>query len=153
MSQQGPFLYDEEPEPRSTGTPRSRRGLLVAILLGTVLVAVAAAVAMPLVKGSAGEQASEVTGVFVAALQQDDVETAYQLLCRDERARLRPDAVAGEYLQPGSATIADADDAERGGRAAQRVEVRWTSGDAVTSTFVTVVNEDGAHVCGTTPAG
>jgi hypothetical protein len=153
MTQQGPYLYDEGPEPLHTGAGRSRRGLLVLILLGTVLVAVAAVVALPLLKGSAGEQASEVAGVFVAALQQGDDQTAVELLCEDERARLQPADVAGEYLRSGTAEIGDVRDAELGDRPAQRVEVRWTDGDAVTSTFLTVVNEDGAHVCGTASTG
>jgi hypothetical protein len=153
MTQSGPYLYDEGPEPLHTGTGRSRRGLLVVILLGTVLVAVAAVIALPLVKGTAGEQASEAAGVFVAALQQGDVETAYGLLCADERARLQPGQVAGEYLRPGTPTIGDPTDADLGDVPAQRVPVRWADGGAVTSTFLTVVNEDGAHVCGTTPAG
>jgi hypothetical protein len=150
---QGPYLYDEGPEPLHTGAGRSRRGLLVAILLGTVLVAVAAVVALPLVRGTAGEQAGEAAGVFITALQKGDDETAYDLLCADERARLQPAQVAEEYLRPGTATIGDVSDADLGDRPAQRVPVRWTDGDAVTRTFLTVVNEDGAHVCGTTSAG
>jgi len=144
----GPYLYDEGPEPLHTGTPRSRRGLLVAIFLGTVLVAVAAAVALPILRGSAGEQATEAASVFVAALRQDDTETAYNLLCVDERARLKPGAVAAEYLRSGTPQVGSAADADREGQPVQRVEVRWIDGGAVTSTFLTVVNEDGAHVCG-----
>jgi hypothetical protein len=83
--------------------------------------------------------------VFFAALQQGDTETAYGLLCTDERARLKPEQVAAEYLQPGTPTIEKATDAGT----TERVTVRWTEGGAVTRTFLTVVNEDGAHVCGT----
>jgi hypothetical protein len=150
---EGPYLYDEGPESLYKGAGRSRRGLLVAILLGTVLVAVAAVVALPLIKGTAGEQATQASSVFLAALRQGDDETAYGLLCADERAHLQPGQVAGEYLRPGTPTIGDATDADLGNVPAQRVAVRWTDGDAVTSTFLTVVNEDGAHVCGTAPAG
>ncbi|WP_448624553.1 Rv0361 family membrane protein [Geodermatophilus sp. URMC 64] len=145
----GPYLYDEGPEDLHTGTGRSRRGLLVAIFGGTVLVAVAAAVALLVVRGSAGEQATEAAGVFLAALQQDDVETAYGLLCADERARLQPADVAAEYLRPGTPRIGDT--TEDGD--AQQVEVRWTDGDAVSSTVLTLVNEGGARVCGTAAAG
>jgi hypothetical protein len=123
------------------------------ILLGTVLVAVAAVVALPLVTGTAGEQASQAAGVFVAALHQGDTETAYSLLCTDERARLQPDQVAGEYLRPGTPAIGDATGADLGGTPAERVAVRWTDGEAVTRTFLTVINESGAHICGTTTDG
>jgi hypothetical protein len=141
----GPYLYDEGPEPLHTGEGRRRGRLLVVILVGTVLAAVAAAVALPLVKGTAGEQSTQAAQVFFAALQQGDTETAYGLLCTDERARLKPDEVAAEYLQPGTPTIEKATDAGT----TERVTVRWTEGGAVTRTFLTVVNEDGAHVCGT----
>ena len=141
----GPYLYEEGPEPLHTSPGRSRRGLLVAILLGTVVVAVGFVVALPLVKGTAGEQSTQAAQVFFAALQQGDTDTAYGLLCTDERARLKPDQVAAEYLQPGTPTIEKATDAGT----TERVTVRWTEGGAVTRTFLTVVNEDGAHVCGT----
>jgi hypothetical protein len=146
---QGPYLYDEGPEPLHTGPGRSRRGLLLAILLGTVVVAVGFVVALPLVTGTAGEQSTQAAQVFFAALGQGDTETAYSLLCTDERARLQPDQVAGEYLQPGTPTIEKATDAGT----TERVTVRWTDGSAVTRTFLTVVNEDGAHICGTTSDG
>jgi hypothetical protein len=149
----GPFLYDEGPEPLHTGAGRSRRGLLVVVFLGTVLVAVAAAVALPLLRGTAAEQAGEAAGVFVAALQQGDTETAYGLLCAEERARLAPEQVAVEYLRAGTPRIGEVADDEFAGRTAQRVEVRWTDGGAATTTFLTVINADGAHVCGTTTAG
>jgi hypothetical protein len=149
----GPYLYDDDPVPLHTGTPRRRRGLLVAVFGGTALAAVALAVALPLVRGSAADQATEAATVFVAALRAGDTGTAYQLLCDAERARLRPDDVAGEYLRPGTGRVAGAEGEERAGRPAQRVEVRWTDDGAVSSTFLTVVNESGAHVCGTTATG
>ena len=49
----GPFLYDEGPEPIHTGAPRRRQGLLLWIFGGTALVAVLMVVLLPLVKGSA----------------------------------------------------------------------------------------------------
>jgi hypothetical protein len=33
------------------------------------------------------------------------------------------------------------------------VTVDWTDGGAVTRTFLTVVNEGGAHICGSTASG
>jgi hypothetical protein len=149
---EGPYLYDEGPESLYKGAGRSRRGLLVAILLGTVLVAVALVVTLPLVKGTPGEQAGEAARVFVAALQKGDDETAYGLLCADERARLQPEQMADEYLRAGTPRIGGATEGT-GGPPAERVEVRWTDGGAVTSTFLRVVNEGGAHVCGTTSGG
>jgi|tagenome__1003787_1003787.scaffolds.fasta_scaffold19343801_1 hypothetical protein len=150
---EGPYLYDEGPEPLHAGVGRRRRGLLVAILLGTVLVAVAFVVALPLVKGTAGEQATQAAGVFVAALRQGDTETAYGLLCADERSRLEPGQIADTYLRPGTPTIGAATDTDLRGTPAERVAVRWTDGGAVTRTFFTVVNEGGAHICGTTASG
>ncbi|MGY1616698.1 hypothetical protein ACI797_08120 [Geodermatophilus sp. SYSU D00691] len=147
---QGPYLYDEGPEPLHTGAARSRRGLLVVVLGGTVLAAVAAALALPLVKGSADEQAREVAGVFVAALQQGDTETAFELLCESEQARVAPDRLADEYLVPGTGEVVGAEDGEG---SAQRVEVEWTDDGAVTSTFLTVVSQGGAKVCGTSSSG
>jgi hypothetical protein len=146
---EGPYLYDEDPETPFKGAGRSHRGVLVAILLGTVLVAVGFVVALPLVKGTAGEQSTEAAQVFFAALQAGDTDTAYGLLCADERARLLPGQVAAEYLQPGKPTIDGATDEGT----TERVTVRWTDGGAVTRTFLTVVNEDGAHLCGTSTDG
>ena len=139
---QGPLLYDEDPETPFTGTPRNRRGLLVALGLGTVLVAVAAVVAMVLIRGTADEQATEAAGVFFAALQKDDLETAYGLLCADERARLQPEDVAGAYVHEGTPEVVGSSDGDDG---AQLVEVRWSD----TTTELTVVSEQGAHICGT----
>jgi hypothetical protein len=149
----GPYLYDEGPAELHTGTPRSRKGLLFGIFGGTVALAVAAVVALPLVTGSPAKQSKEVAGVFIAALAQGDTETAYDLLCDDERARLQPGDLAAAYLRPGTGKVAGASDAQRGDVPAERVEVRWTDGGTVTSTFLTVINESGAHVCGTSPTG
>ena len=149
----GPYLYGEGPEPLHTGTPRSRKGLLVGVFTGTVAVAVAAAVALPLLTGSAGKQATETAGVFVAALQKGDTGTAYELLCDDERARLKPGDVAAVYLRPGTGTVAGSSDAELSSLPAQRVEVRWTDGGTVARTFLTVINQSGPHVCGTSASG
>ena len=149
----GPHLYDEDPEPLHTGTPRTRNGLVLGVLGGTVAVAVAAVVALPLVKGSGEDQAREVVGVFFAALDAGDTETAGGLLCESERDRGDAEAVAAGYVQPGTAEIADVTPGEVDGTDVQRVLVRWDDGAAGTETTVTVVLEDGPRVCGSTPAG
>jgi hypothetical protein len=150
---EGPFLYDEGPAPLHTGTPRSRKGLLTGILVGTVGVAIAAVVALPLITGSAADQSKQVAGVFVAALSQGDTETAYDLLCDDERARLQPGDVAATYLRPGTGAVVHATGTHLGDLPAERVEVRWTDGASVSSTYLTMINQSGARVCGTSATG
>jgi hypothetical protein len=147
---EGPHLYDDDPSPLHTGSPRAARGLILAILGGTVAVAVGMAVGLPLVKGTPEEQAREVTGVFLQALAQGDVETAHQLLCSTERARLAPGSVADEYAAGGRGEVAGTRAAEAGGEPVQRVEVGWSDGSSST---LTVVGEDGARVCGTSAGG
>ena len=142
----GPYLYDDDPAPLHTGTPRPARALILAVIGGTVAVAVGMAVGLPLVKGSPEEQAREVSGVFLAALAQDDVETAYGLLCAEERARLAPEAVPTEYAPGGTGEVTGATADEVGGAPVQRVEVAWSDGSTST---LTVVSEQGARVCGT----
>ena len=140
----GPFLYDDEPAPLHTGTPRRRQGLLIALVVGTTLVAVGMVLAMFVVRGSPEEQAQEVVGVFLAALGQDDTETAYQLLCEEERARIAPDDVAAEYLGEGAGTVRDAE--ATGDEGALHVRVEWAGGGA---SHVVVIGESGPRVCGT----
>jgi hypothetical protein len=143
---QGPYLYDDDPAPLHTGTPRPARALILAVIGGTVAVAVGMAVGLPLVKGSPEEQAREVTGVFLAALAQDDLETAYGLLCDEERIRLVPQAVPTEYAAGGSGEITGTIADEVDGAPVQRVEVVWSDGSTST---LTVVSEQGSRVCGT----
>jgi type II secretory pathway pseudopilin PulG len=143
---EGPYLYDEGPTPLHTGTPRRRRGALVAILAGTVLVAILMVVALPLVQGTAKDQAQQVAGVFVAALAKGDTETAYGLLCDSERARLQPADVGPAYLGPGTGHVVDT----RKSGSDEAVVVRWS--DASTSTL-TLVSQGGARVCGVHPGG
>jgi hypothetical protein len=143
----GPFLYDEGPEPLHTSPGRSRQGLLLWVFGGTALVAVLMVVFLPLVKGSAEDQSREVVGVFLAALGKGDNETAYQLLCEDERAGLAPDEVGPRYLGDGTGEVVSSSDDRVDGDPVQRVEVEWSDGS--TSDF-TVVNADGPHVCGVT---
>jgi hypothetical protein len=140
----GPYLYDDDPAPLHTGTPRRRQGLLLAILAGTVLVAVGMVAAMFLVKGSPEEQAQEVAGVFLAALEQDDTETAHQLLCQAERANLSPAGVPEAYLDATPGRVVGSDAA---GEGQLRVEVRWADGSM--SQWI-VISEDGPRICGTT---
>jgi len=146
----GPFLYDEGPEPLHTGAPRRSGKVLVLVFGATVLVAVLMAVLLPLVKGSAGDQSREAVGVFLAALGKHDTETAYQLLCKQEQAKVSPDGVAGRYLGPGTGAVVGVSDATFGGDPAQHVRVEWGDGSRTT---MTVVNVDGPHVCGVTPTG
>jgi hypothetical protein len=140
----GPYLYDDDPAPLHTGTPRRRQGLLIAILAGTVLVAVGMVAAMFLVKGSPEEQAQEVAGVFLAALEQDDTETAHQLLCQAERANLSPDSVPQAYLDATPGRVVGSGAA---GEGQLSVEVRWADGSM--SQWI-VISEDGPRICGAT---
>ena len=140
----GPYLYDDDPVPLHTGTPRRRQGLLLALLAGTVLVAVGMVAALFLVKGSPEEQATEVAGVFLSALEQGDVETAHQLLCEAERAELPPEALGSTYLAETPGRVAGA---EAAGSGQLRVQVRWADG---TTSEWTVISESGPRVCGTT---
>ena len=140
----GPFLYDEGPEQLHTGTPRRSGKLLVLVFGATAVVAVLMAVLLPLVKGSPEDQAREVTGVFLAALDKHDTETAYGLLCEHERQRLQPGEIADEYLDgTGVGRIVSV---ERGKDAdSRRVEVEWPGGGRAT---YDVVSTDGLRICG-----
>lgn len=140
----GPYLYDDDPAPLHTGTPRRRQGLLLALLAGTVLVAVGMVAALFLVKGSPAEQAREVAGVFLSALEQGDVETAHQLLCQAERAEVPPGDLAAAYLAETPGRVAGV---EAGGEGELRVRVSWADGSTAEWT---VVGESGPRVCGTT---
>ena len=149
MSSTGPFLYDDDPmPPLHTGTPRRRQGLLLAIFGATALVAVLMVGGILLVKGSGEEQAQQVAGVFTAALSQGDVETAYDLLCDDERARVAPEALAAAYLQEGEPAVTGSRPGEYDGNPAQLVGVRWGEGADATTTELVVVPEGGTKVCG-----
>ena len=142
-STQGPFLYDDGPAPLHTGTPRRANGLLLWIFGGTAAFAVLMVVLTLALKGSGEEQAQEVTGVFLAALAQDDTETAHELLCQDERLRLAPDEVAGAYAGEGAGEVATT----RKDGDARLVGVRWADGQ---TTELTVIGQDGLRICGTT---
>ena len=146
MTSQGPFLYDDGPEPLHTGAPRRSGKLLVAIFGGTVVVAVLMVLALPFVRGTGEEQARQSVGVFLAALEQGDTTTAYELLCAEERGRIEEDDVASTYLAGGNGRVTGAE--EDGGTV--QVRIAWDDG---TDTTVDVVNEDGARICGLASAG
>ena len=142
----GPFLYDDDPAPLHTGTPRRRPALLLAIFGGTAAFAVLMVVLMTVVRGSGEEQAQEVAGVFLKALAQDDTQTAHELLCQEERVRLSPEEVAGAYLREGTPELGPVrDDGD-----ARLVPVEWSDG---TTTELTVIGENGPRVCGVSAAG
>jgi hypothetical protein len=105
-------------------------------------------VLLRVLSGSAADRAEEVGGVFVAALSQGDTETAYQLLCSSERARLQPADLAGAYLHQGTPQVIGSRDAG-GGQTARLVDVRWGTGATATSTELVVVPDNGSQVCGT----
>ena len=147
----GPFLYDEGPEPLHTGSPRRSGKFLVLVFGATAVVAVLMAVLLPFVRGSAGDQSREVVQVFLAALDRGDDDTAFQLLCAEERAELASDEVAGRYLAgDGPGEVVAVSDDEVDGDPVQRVQVAWDGGS---SAEFTVVNSDGPHVCGVTVPG
>jgi hypothetical protein len=142
----GPHLYDDGPEALHTGTPRRRNGTLVAIFGGTAALGVAMVVALPLVKGSGEEQARETVGVFLAALQAGDTETAGDLLCAAERDGVDVADVLPAYEHPGTGEVVGVEDGTLGDQDSREVRVRWDDGAEAT---LTVVLEDGPRVCGT----
>jgi hypothetical protein len=87
-----------------------------------------------------------VAGVFLAALAQDDTETAHELLCQDERRRLSPEEVAGAYLGEGTGELGSV----REDGDALLVPVEWSDGE---TSELTVIGENGPRVCGVTGAG
>jgi hypothetical protein len=108
-----------------------------------VLVAVLMVVLTLVLRGSGEDQAKEVSGVFLAALAQDDTDTAHALLCEEERRRLAPGDVAGAYLGEGTGEVG----AARQDGDARLVRVEWADG---TASELTVIGEDGPRICGTT---
>ncbi|NEK86693.1 hypothetical protein GCU60_13150 [Blastococcus saxobsidens] len=141
----GPFLYDDDPAPLHTGTPRSMQGWIVGGIVGIALFAAAMVGFLYLVKGSPAEQSTQSAEVFVASLSDGDIETAHQMLCEEERARLTPDQVAGEYLGAVPGEVGEVRDDEVEGAAVQLVSVSWADG---VTTELRVVSEDGPRVCG-----
>ena len=144
----GPFLYDDRPEPLRTGTPRRRPVLLLVIFGVTTLLAVLMVLALPLINGSPADQAKQTVGVFLTALGRGDATTAYQLMCTKEQARLKSADVPAAYAGSATGTVTGAAEGPEG--RTQQVSVRWSDGS---TTRITVVSEDGAHVCGTNRPG
>jgi|SRR4051812_28335665 hypothetical protein len=144
----GPYLYDEGPAPLHTGTPRRRPWLLLALLAGTIVVAVGMVFALFVVRGSPGEQAEEAVGVFLSALDQGDTETAHGLLCQAVRDETPAGEVPAEF--EGAAPGEVVGSTEVDGGAAYDVEVRWDDG---ATSSIRVINEGGARLCGINPAG
>lgn len=146
----GPYLYDDGPEQLHTSGPRRRSGLLGALLGGTVLLALVAVVLMSAVRGSPTEQAEEAVGVFLAALDQGDGETAHALLCEDVRAEFEPARVPAEYEQSVPGEVVGSTERDVDGVPVVQVEVRWADGG---TSEIVVVNEGGPHVCSNPAAG
>jgi hypothetical protein len=146
----GPDLYDDGPEQLHTSAPRRRTGLLVVLLGGTVLLALVAVVLLLVVRGSPTEQAEESVGVFLAALDQGDGETAHALLCEDVRAEFEPGRVPAEYEQSVPGEVVGSTERDVDGAPVVEVEVRWADGG---TSEIVVVNEGGPHVCSNPAAG
>ena len=149
---QGPFLYDDDPAPLHTGTPRNRNGTLIALIGAAVLVAVLMVGGTVLFTGTASEQSEEVAGVFTRALAAGDTETAYGLICDAERGRIPPDQLAGDYLQPGTPEVTGSRADRVDGEPVRYVQVRWDDGGSSTTSELTLVPAGGTSVCGTGPA-
>jgi hypothetical protein len=142
---QGPFLYDDGPAPLHTGTPRRRQGLLLLIFGGTIVAAFLMVGLSLWIKGSPDDQAREVAGVFLDALEERDTETAWSLLCEEERARVPAEGVAAEYQLADDGVITSVAGADMNGTPARQVGVEWS--DGTRSRFV-VISEDGPRICG-----
>ena len=142
----GPFLYDDDPAPLHTGTPRRRNGLIVALLGGTVVVALLMVGATYWLKGTSEDRAREVVGVFLAALEQRDTETAHQLLCDAERARVPADSVVAEYARAESGEVTTVTEEDGRDGVVREVGVEWSDG---TESVLLLVSEDGPKICGT----
>ncbi|MEU2351245.1 hypothetical protein [Modestobacter sp. NPDC049651] len=142
----GPYLYDDGPAPLHTGEPRQRNGLILVILAATVAAALLAVGAMWLVHGSSADQAEETASVFSKALAADDTETAYALLCDDERARLTPAELPDEYGHAGTPEVTGS--RQSGEDSRRLVDVRWDGAGGGDTTRLLVVPEGGGKVCG-----
>ncbi|MGY1746458.1 hypothetical protein [Blastococcus sp. SYSU D00695] len=142
---EGPFLYEEGPEQLHTARPRNRNGLLLGIMLATIVVGVAMVLLLPVVKGSPDERATAAVTVFYASLADGDLDTATQMLCLAERARLADTEPGGDYLLGSDPEVTGSTEAEEDGESVRHVTVEWADGSTAT---VTVVPEDGPRVCG-----
>jgi hypothetical protein len=143
----GPYLYDDGPSSLHTGTPRSRRGLLLALFGATIAVAVLMVVTLPLIKGTPAKQARDTVGVFLRALAAGDDETTHQMLCTAEQARLPAADVAGTYGGALPGRVTGSTETQAGGSTVEHVTVRWVDGR---TSRITVIGESGPHLCGVT---
>ena len=145
MTTNGPYLYDDNPEPLHTGTGRNRNWTIILLLGLTVLLAVGTIVGMYVFRGSPEDEAKQVAGVFVAALAAGDDETASGLLCEE----LSPTPEAGvEALEPYRATaggtVGVPQEEQTGDGLIMVVPVRSDAGE----TELVLVPEGGPRVCG-----
>ena len=99
-----------------------------------------------LIKGSPSEQAQQAVGVFLASLAAGDTQTAHELLCEAERARIPEAGVAPEYGVRGKGQVTGSQEVVSHGRQVQQVDVRYSDG---TTSVLVVVLEDGPRICGT----
>ena len=142
----GPYLYDDDPAPLHTGTPRNRNWTIVVLMGLTVLLAVGTVVGMFVFRGSPEDEAKQVAGVFVAALAAGDDETASGLLCED----LTPgDTAAADALEPyrglAGGTVGKAQEEQTDDGPVIAVPVRSADGD---DAELVLVPEGGPKVCG-----
>jgi hypothetical protein len=140
----GPYLYDDNPEPLHTGTPRNRNWSIVALLVVTVLLAVGTVVGMYVFRGSPSDEAQERAHVFLAALAADDSETAAALLCEKAREGRTDDQAIEPYAALSSATAGKAREVEEDGKPVVIVPVAGGG----TSTELVLIPEGGPKVCG-----
>jgi hypothetical protein len=150
VSTQGPYLYDDGPSSLHTGTPRRRRGLLLALFGATIVVAVLMVVTLPLIKGTPAKQARDTVGVFLRALAAHDSTTTHQMLCTAEQTRVPAADVAGTYGGALPGRVVGSTESRNGGTTVERVDVRWADGH---TTRISVIGENGPHLCGATPGG
>ena len=141
----GPYLYDDDPAPLHTGTPRTRNWSIVILLALTVLLAVGTVAGMYVFRGSPADEAEERARVFVAALGADDLETASGLLCEEERDGRTAEEALEPYGAAAGGTVGEAREDEVDGGPVQVVPVR--AGDGTTAELL-LVPEGGPKVCG-----
>ena len=145
MSTNGPYLYDDNPEPLHTGTGRNRNWTIIVLLGLTVLLAVGMFGGMYVFRGTPEDEAKQVAGVFVAALAAGDDETASGLLCEDLSPT--PDAAVealGPYRATAGGTVGAPQEQQTDDGLVMIVPVRSDAG----ATELVLVPEGGPKVCG-----
>ena len=141
----GPYLYDDEPAPLHTGTPRTRNWSIVVLLGLTVLLAVGTVVGMYAFRGSPEHEAEQRAGVFLAALSAGDVETAAGLLCEKALDGVSDAEALKPYARLSSGTAGTARELSVDGKPAMVVPVRSAG---ASSAELLLVPEGGPKVCG-----